>query len=194
MAVSIAARFHNAHVIPPKGGWHYVLDGHRFDAYSEDDLVQEIRKYQRNNGVYKGEDAIVEALWRYLCRQEPNRCGDKQYMPSAEERAMPGAPRDLKPEVMGPWIWRFLNLAAVRWEPASHEFFLSVCDQIVVLLECPICREEWRRILATTPPTYISSRKQACEWVLGVHNSVNQRLGKTLFTYSQMVSEYGAPL
>jgi hypothetical protein len=86
-----------------------------------------------------------------------------------------------------------MNFAAARWEPGTADQFLSFLDWIVVLIDCPICREEWRTIPATKPPSLIKSRLDACTWVNEVHNSVNRRTNKPIYPYERMVAEYGAP-
>ena len=183
-------KFFDAATKPPKGGWHFNIGGVRVEKYSESEILAELRKWRQNNGTYKGEDALVAELWTYYCGREPQRCKFGEPTVQAITPQASAVSRDLTPAVYGPWIWRFLNLAAVKFD---REFFLRLCDQIIVMLDCPLCREEWRHILATEPPITLSDAREACEWVNRNHNRVNAKLGKQLFSYAQMMSEYGAP-
>ncbi len=180
--------------MPPRGGWAIELDGRDYAAFSEGELVEKIARFRRNNGGDTNETNIRRTIWNVFCHREPQRCSDRRN--PANEVAIAAAPvvqRDLKPEVMGPWIWQFLNLAAVRWNPGSSLWFNSTLDMVTVLLECPICREEWRTVLHDNPPAGFQTPRDVCIWLNNAHNAVNIRIGKAIYPYYRMVSEYGAP-
>lgn len=192
MAGSIV-KFFNAHVIPPRGGWSFPINGQLVERHTESDIHAEVKRWRQNNGTFVSDEEITRELWAYYCKNQPERCGlsAKQVASTAASEV---TPRDLTKEVIGPWIWQFLNLAAVRWQPGTHGFFLDLCDQIIVLLDCPICRNEWGHILHSRSPGPIKTRVQACEWANWAHNQVNARIGKNTYPYSRMVAEYGAPM
>lgn len=183
-------KFFDAATRPPRGGWSFMIAGARVDRYSETEILSALRAWRVNNGTFQSEIALQEELWTYYCSREPERCGAKR----GTVAETPLAPRELTKEVIGPWIWQFLNLAAVRWHPGMKDWFLSLCDMIIVLLDCPICRDEWRVLLAEHPPLDLSTRLQVCQWVNYVHERVNAKLGKSPYPYERMVREYGAPL
>lgn len=188
-------RFYDAQVRPPRGGWAYPVAGELVTAYSESELVDKIRKWEQNNGVFTTEADIQERLWEFFCDREPDRCGRHGVVSSIDRPPKPGLAvmADKTPELQGPPIWTFLNTLAAQWNPGLHQYFLATVDAIIVILECPNCREEWRRIIGLHPPTDLATRLEVCHWVNDRHNDVNQRKGKSLFPYVRMVTEFGAP-
>lgn len=189
-------RFFDAHVRPPRGGWSFPFKGEVLTGYSESEIVDQIARVQRNNASFVSEAAISEELWAYYCRREPERCGLAPTPPAPDGRPAPidFMPRNVTPEVQGPPIWLFLNTLAVQWMPGLHDYFLATCDAIIVMLECPVCREEWRKILADDPPAGLNAKYAVCQWVNRTHNRVNANKGKQDFPYWKMVTEFGAPI
>lgn len=187
-------RFFDAHVRPPRGGWNFEYQGKLINGYSESEIVEAVRRVQQNNGSYVSDAAISEMLWRYYCAREPDRCGQRVSAPVAS--FAPGqfvVKAEVTPEIQGPGIWLFLNTLAVQWTPAFHDYFLATCDAIIVILECPDCRTEWRRLLTDYPPVSLASKLAVCHWVNDRHNDVNRKIGKQQFPYERMVSQFGAP-
>jgi hypothetical protein len=181
-------KFHDVSVRPPRGGWHYKLAGQRIEANSQSELIALIRNHQKNNGVYNGDAEIERQLWQYYCLLEPSRCsGSTTRQPRLEQ---PMKPVEFTPKFYGPIIWRFLNFAAVRFNP---EFFNRLCDALVAMIDCPECRDEWREILASEPPASLTTSHDACKWVLRQHNRVNAKLGKRTYTYAEAVAQYAFP-
>lgn len=193
MADSIP-KFHDAAERSPIGGWHYyynTLDRDTlFQRSSADEVIEELERYRRNNHTFTSRNDLEAEVWRYYCSRQPDRCGQID----APANPQPFLPNDQKPEFFGPIIWRFLNLAATRFQFAGGDFFQQTIARVHDLMSCPTCREEWARILATNPTAGISTTLQACQWVNRVHNIVNLSKGKALYPYEQMVIDYGAPL
>lgn len=185
MADSIA-KFHDAHIRPPRGGWTFA----GITRYSETELVEAIAKLRSNNGGDADPDRIAAEIWAEFCGREPERCG---ILPGAV-RAAAIVPREVTKELQGPPIWTFLNTVAVQWHEGMHPYFLATINAVLSILVCPICREEWRRLLRSFPPDGLNSKLAVCQWVNMVHNDVNIRNGGSEYPYARMVAEYGAPL
>lgn len=188
--------FFDAHIRPPRGGWNYTYQGELIQGYSESDIVEKITRIQRNNATFTTSQAIRDEIWKYFCSREPTRCG--MATPPAP---LPDAPagvslvsREITPVVQGPPIWTFLNTLACVWRPGLHDYFLATCDAVSAILECPDCRNEWRRQLNEHPPVSLDTRLKVCQWVNSRHNAVNARAGKLHYPYWRMVTEFGAPL
>lgn len=188
-------RFFDASIRPPRGGWSFPLNGELVTGYSESELIDIVRKWKINNGVFTSEGAIQEEIWEYFCGREPERCGRSGVTSTIAQPPKPGQAvmADKTPELQGPPIWTFLNTLAAQWNPGMHQYFLATVDAIIVILECSNCREEWRRLLGKYPPVDLATRLEVCQWVNRVHNEVNAKKGKTQFPYVRMVTEYGAP-
>lgn len=188
--------FFDSHVRPPRGGWSFPIGGEMVTAYSEGDILEQLAKWHRNNGTFSTMEALRSQLWGYYCEMEPLRCGAGSVVVSGPVNVAP-APvliAEKTPRLQGPPIWTFLNTVAAQWTPGLHNYFLATCDAITVILDCPDCRQEWRRLLASDTPIILSSRLEVCQWVCRMHNAVNSKTGKQLYPYSRMVAEFGAPL
>jgi hypothetical protein len=194
MAGSIP-KFFDAEIRPPVGGWHYFTNpsNHNtlFRKQSADAVIDEIQRYERNNGKQRPREEIEREVWQYWCSLQPERCGGA---PQQAGGIVPMLPKDIGKEFFGPIIWRFLNLAAVRFEFTGRDYFLSTVQHVHNLMTCPTCRQHWLHLLEKYPPTRITTTKEACVWVNTVHNEVNAIAGKGEYPYSRMVTEYGAPL
>lgn len=63
---------------PPAGGWgpyKYTLKGQTFEITGHwTKMVKQIAEIQSRNGVYYGEDAIVDMLNDFWCDKDPMRC------------------------------------------------------------------------------------------------------------------------
>lgn len=190
----MSARFFDAHVRPPRGGWHYSIGGKHIGGFSEEQILEEMGKFHRNNGTGKTDGELRAELWNYYCSREPERCGRTPHKRIAEPSG-PVAPGEKTPQRQGPPIWTFLNTVAAQWTPMLHDFFLSVLDHISVILECPTCKLEWQSILRDERESVqrLGTRLEVCRWVNRVHNLVNERAGKAQFPYLRMVTDYGAP-
>lgn len=192
-------RFFDAHVRPPRGGWNFPISGQLVSAHSESEILGILRKFRKNNGTYRDDAALSEELWSYYCQREPDRCGtDGKAVPVFNVPEVTPLshliPAEKTPELQGPPTWTWLNTLAAQWNPGLHNYFMATCDAIIVVLECPICRDEWRKILAETPPSGLASRVAVCQWVNAAHNAVNARKGKAQYPYSKMIVNWGAPI
>lgn len=185
-------KFYDLGTRPPRGGFNYPVGNEIIMKHSEGDVLDELRKYRKNNGTYVSDDELLREMWAYWCQREPTRCGMLPH--EAEEHAKRNlAPRPVTKELQGPPIWAFLNTLAVQWNDGLHPYFLATCNAILAMMECPDCRREWSQILRETPPTVVKTRLAACQWVNGVHNTVNRRRGVSEYPYDRMVREWGAP-
>lgn len=187
-------RFFDSATRPPKHGWHFPINGQVVAASSESAIHAAISKWQRNNGQFISDQAITAAMWSYYCSREPERCGMESAPAATGLPTGPLVRANVTPELQGPPIWLFLNTLAVQWTAGMHGYFLATCDVIVNILECPICRDEWRKILADRPPAGLTSKLAVCDWVNTAHNLVNARTGKQQFPYAEMVRKFGAPM
>ena len=157
------------------GGWHYYYDVNNretlFRLYSPEAVQDEIIKYRTNNRTFTNAQDVERELWAYWCSLHPERCG----LPATPANAGPLLPLDQRPEFFGPIIWRFLNLAASRFDETGKEFFLQLTGAIFSLMGCPDCRQEYASIVAVDPPSKVNSKKK-------------RRCGSTGFITSSMPS------
>lgn len=99
------------------------------------------------------------------------------------------------PVLWGPHLWRFLHIAAQHCIPSVSR--KSIWDQMLGVLTtglpCPECREHYTAWLTANPlladeSTGLPGPVQ--EWILAIHNQVNQRKGVAEWTPEQCVAAY----
>lgn len=182
-------------MVPPQGGWHFQINNERFEGSSESDVIEKVRRWLQNNGRYEGDAEIERSLWNYYCAREPERC-KASATATRQVFVMPPAlviPREVTKELQGPPIWGFLNTLAVQWTPAMRDYFLHTVAMIPAILECPMCRDHFRKSVYDHPADVISSKLHACQWVNAIHNLANAAAGHPQYPYERMVMEWGAP-
>ena len=94
----------------------------------------------------------------------------------------------------GPAAWKFLHIVSFSYpdNPSVQEtrdaeaLFWSLKN----LLPCQACREHYESELELHPPD-TRSRLTLSSWLVDVHNRVNQRLQKPLFSYADAEKIYG---
>lgn len=84
----------------------------------------------------------------------------------------------------GPALWRIFHVLAAnypqdnspsvlnKYKASARQFFYALRD----LLPCPTCREHYSKLLTQSPPQLETSESMK-QWVLDLHNAVNERLG-----------------
>lgn len=187
------AKFWNRNTVPPRNGWHFTVGGQQITRYSENEILQELRQWRKNNGTYVSDAALEKEIWDYYCSREPERCGTAT-VANRSTATVTLVHKELSKEEIGRILWRHLNLFAASWTPQLKGLFVQNVDVMLLLLSCPVCQNEWRQVVRDNPPHSISSRFQACQWAWNVHDQVNLRLGKTRYSYQQAAAEYGFPL
>lgn len=183
------AKFYNRETKPPRGGWKIVVDGVELLGWSEGELLEALARHRKRLGTFVSMLDCEREMWVHFCRREAKRCG----LTVDSQQPGPAVPREIDKAFFGPIIWRMLNLAAATWTPEAHRYFVDFCEYLLFTITCPECRTEWREILDSKPPTGLNTKQAICHWVNDRHNEINRRTGKAIFSYDQMVREYGAP-
>lgn len=101
----------------------------------------------------------------------------------------------IPPEVWGPSFWFSLHIVSLAYpdkptyaeKRAAKEFFSA----LPYVLPCPACREHFRTIIQAMPvESWLDDRTSLMEWVVAVHNRVNQRLGKPEVSMGEFLKRY----
>jgi hypothetical protein len=72
--------------------------------------------------------------------------------------------------------------------PQEVKYYAAFFRSLKHVLPCKLCRTSYTGWLKAHPP-YFSSRTQAVDWVIDMHNSVNERLGKKQYTKKQALQQ-----
>lgn len=105
----------------------------------------------------------------------------------------------LTPGVFGPIFWDGLYMMAwcVPKDP-NKDIQAAFCDHarsLQFLLPCAECRYHYKRYLSRFPPEpHATHQLTLIRWVIGVHNSVNRRLGRPILTEEDVIRHAQAML
>ena len=99
----------------------------------------------------------------------------------------------METNVWGPSAWKFLHTITFQYpeNPTDIEkrkyyvFFNSLKD----VLPCPNCREHYSEHFNKIP-IQMESRKELIEWLIDIHNEVNQKNGKRVLQYEEVYKKY----
>lgn len=89
-------------------------------------------------------------------------------------------------ERVGPSIWKYLHDSAASWD-LSLESQVEILRNVEKRTPCGECRRSWVSMLADTPAPS-DSQKSFFEWTVRIHNRVNEKLGKPLFSADQLTN------
>jgi hypothetical protein len=88
-----------------------------------------------------------------------------------------------EPSVWGPLLWRFLHAfadrvgkgATITRADESREA-LWLIEHLDTVIPCSFCRSHWRQYRRSIPG------RPTADWMFAAHNSINQRVGKTVLS------------
>lgn len=101
----------------------------------------------------------------------------------------------MDPKVWGPHFWFVLHLVSFNYpdKPSTFQkeayaaFYHSVKD----ILPCPTCRQHYQNYLSQYPiQPHIDERLHLVKWVIQIHNFVNNKLGKPVYTDDEVFQIY----
>lgn len=88
----------------------------------------------------------------------------------------------------GPSAWKFLHTLTYAYpeNPSLLEQTQAknLFESLRYLLPCERCREHYEEEIAINPPNTLT-KKSLSSWLVQVHNSVNDRLGKPQFSQTE---------
>jgi hypothetical protein len=96
----------------------------------------------------------------------------------------------MDPDIWGPRLWFFLHTISFNYpdnptfDDMKHqqEFY----ENLVYIIPCAVCSKHYSEHISKNPPK-LSSKKELIKWTIDLHNSVNQTLGKKIYTYKEAV-------
>lgn len=100
--------------------------------------------------------------------------------------------QNIAPHVWGPHGWKFMHAVALAYpndpsleeKRAAAQFFTS----LEYLLPCESCKQNYRKELQSFPlQPALESKQKLNEWLTTLHNSVNERLKKTVMSPEQVL-------
>lgn len=97
----------------------------------------------------------------------------------------------MDPEIWGPKLWFMLHTISFNYpdnpsfdDMKYHQDFFEI---LVHIIPCATCANHYSEYISKNPPK-LSSKKDLIKWTIDLHNNVNQRLGKKIYTYNEAVN------
>ena len=102
----------------------------------------------------------------------------------------------MNPNVWGPHLWLFLHVMSLtyaknRLHPTKKEkaHMFQFLYHLQFTLPCASCRTNYAKYFERHPPR-LGTRRELFEWLVDLHNSVNRKNNKPLFTYKEAETLY----
>ena len=102
----------------------------------------------------------------------------------------------MRPENWGPPLWHKMHMKTFDYpdNPTDRDkinvirYFKNIPNSN---MPCEKCKIHYKRELSVSPiENVVYSRKSLIKWLIDLHNKVNVRLGKPIFTYRQAYAKY----
>lgn len=101
----------------------------------------------------------------------------------------------LKPEVWGESAWNLIHLIAYEYplnpSPDDQLHHFNFYSNLQYILPCSVCRAHYSEYIKKQPLSdyALSSRSALLRWTIDLHNAVNKRLGKKVFSYNASMNK-----
>lgn len=101
----------------------------------------------------------------------------------------------MEPKIWGPPAWHFLHTITFNYpENPSYKDKSNYYDffhNLQFILPCEICQKNYQKHLKEYPISpYLDSKKTLVEWLIHIHNLVNQENNKPLMSSEDVIRKY----
>lgn len=97
-----------------------------------------------------------------------------------------------QPNVWGTHAWSFLHCVVMTYpnrpsleQQANMTVFLHSLGNV---LPCKLCRKNFRKYISNHP-IQVQSKTKLRDWVIDLHNAINQRLGKPILSHEEALHQ-----
>ena len=96
-------------------------------------------------------------------------------------------------KLWGPALWRILHVVSIRGATteAGRVAWSMFPQELDGALPCPECSQHYHDWMRANPLT-VTDRNSARDWVLALHNQVNERRSVPAWTADQVMATYGS--
>ena len=95
--------------------------------------------------------------------------------------------------IWGPSAWLFLHSITFQYpeEPtmADKENYKQFFNSLQNILPCPKCRDHYQKNIQDFP-IQLNSRDELIQWLINIHNNVNQSNNKGILSYEDVKKVY----
>ena len=100
----------------------------------------------------------------------------------------------MDPKVWGSHTWHVINVMALTYpekpDVQDQNNMTAFITSLANVLPCDKCKFHFKKNLEKFPLSQaLTSRSNFIKWVIDVHNSVNERIGKRILSYDEGIHE-----
>jgi hypothetical protein len=99
----------------------------------------------------------------------------------------------MNPNIWGPPMWISLHTITLNYPdnptPCQQKMIREFFWNLQYVLPCEMCRNHYAEMIRTHPPD-TKDKKSLVYWLIDRHNQVNERLGKRIYSYEEVLKKY----
>ena len=96
----------------------------------------------------------------------------------------------MDPTKWGPHLWDFLHTISFNYpnNPSINDMNnnLTFLKSLENVIPCDLCKNHYKKSLKQSPPK-LDSKISFIKWVIDLHNEVNKRNGKPVYSYNKAI-------
>jgi hypothetical protein len=99
----------------------------------------------------------------------------------------------MEPNIWGPPAWTFLHTITFQYPEYPTDLdkqkYYTFFNSLKNVLPCPNCKEHYSENFENIP-IRLESREDLIEWLIDIHNEVNKKNNKRIYTYKEVYDIY----
>lgn len=99
----------------------------------------------------------------------------------------------MDPNVWGPGAWTFLHSVTLNYPKKPNyldkQRYSQFFHNLQFVLPCPICQEHYQSNVRNNP-IKLDSRDELVAWLVDIHNQVNRKNGKKMWSLNEFYKKY----
>mgnify|MGYP005677495805 FL=1 len=102
----------------------------------------------------------------------------------------------MDPKIWGPHAWFFLDTIAINYPDSpineTKNNYKNFIKSFIEIIPCNVCKRGIKKIMRQNPLTLkvLGSRESFVCWMNNIHNKVNKKLGKKIYTLDESIEYY----
>lgn len=82
----------------------------------------------------------------------------------------------------GPVFWSFIDMLIITYDESFPDAYINFLYAMHDLLPCWECQEHYYEYITDYTPEDVNTKEELKEWILKLHNTINERCGKKKYT------------
>lgn len=97
----------------------------------------------------------------------------------------------MDPNVWGPSLWKFLHIVSLNYPKSPNQIdktnYYNFYNNLKTMLPCNTCQMHFTQYLQNNPPK-LNSQMDLITWTIDLHNDVNKRNNKKIYSYDEALT------